>query len=138
MSAVSAAANTPPLKVEIVAQTYIPDDPNESIIGTFVASGPAVDAGVLCPSGTTVDLSILGAGDESNYRLNLLVRKEFTCDDGSGTFLMMLKVKLDERGFTNWNVIRGTGAYRHLAGTGKLVGVPFEGGITDYYTGKMH
>ncbi|OGO35333.1 MAG: hypothetical protein A2W35_22150 [Chloroflexi bacterium RBG_16_57_11] len=127
-----------PLRVEIVAATYIPEDPNEPILGTFIANGPAVDAGVLCPTGTTVDLSALGSGGQSNRRLNLLVHKEFTCDDGSGTFQVKLEVKLDERGFANWNVLRGTGDYVHLAGTGKLVGIPFEGGITDYYTGKMH
>jgi hypothetical protein len=78
----------------------------------------------------------------------MLVGREFTCDDGSGTFLLLVRVhgQFDEPGSEvfihpipkSWSVLGGTGAFEKLHGAGRGVGVPTAGGFTDTLTGRMH
>lgn len=108
----------------------------EPSFGTFTATGP------ICESGTVLDPIVLGAGFQSGQRGQLLVVKEFTCDDETGTFTMLLHVTLRfvpsfSDTFT-WSVLRGTGAYDDLHGTGEGFGVPTESGVFDTFTGEMH
>jgi hypothetical protein len=108
----------------------------------FAASGPAVDNGLVCATGTVEDLG--GTVKDLNGPYTLMwLKKRFYCDDASGTFDVRLIVHLNEdTGFTtaNWNVIDGTGNYGNLKGNGKLVGTPVVLGfnILDVYDGKMH
>jgi hypothetical protein len=52
-------------------------------------------------------------GFESGNRLQILVVKEFTCADGSGTFSLLFRVHLTFELFSDtftWSVVDGTGA----------------------------
>jgi hypothetical protein len=113
---VSAAA---PKDVEIVSpMTFAP--PGEFNFGTFEASGPAVDAGLICESGDVNDTGIILAGGQSRVgKLQIPVYKTFTCPDGE--LFIRIQVHLDLNTFTetfSWVVLGGTGAYSHVRGGG--------------------
>lgn len=73
----------------------------------FLATGPAVDAGIICPAGT-VDF----VGKAVFY----------TCDDGTGTFVVgydtFISIEADVREYGIWNIVSGTGNYQSLTGGG--------------------
>jgi len=99
---------------------------NAPSYGPFVATGLAVDAGVICPNGDTVDLWVMGTGGQSrNGGTNYLVLKQFTCWDQSGTFTLKFQVRVDpNRGSSySWSVFSGTDAYTTLRGSGTGYGV---------------
>ena len=81
----------PALRVTIESHvTFNPDGPN---YGSFTASGPAVDAGVLCDTGTFVDTGIRFNGFRSDRGVvQLQVDKAFICDDG-GTFAVKMQIQ---------------------------------------------
>jgi hypothetical protein len=138
-SAAPVAASSPPLDVKIEVTTVFP--PEGPSYGPFVATGPAVDAGLICPSGDTIDVASSVSGWQSGRGLNFSILKQFTCADGSGTFVAKLQVRSDFRGdYANWIIFSGTGNYASLLGSGKLVGIYFEdgSGILDIYTGQVH
>jgi hypothetical protein len=128
-----------PLDVQI----NVPENSVGPIPDNFTASGPAVFDGILCPSGTVIDLDWWTSGPPAgNFRI-LHVTKQFTCDDDSGSFDVDLVVRLDlvtDETTANWKVVGGTGDYSKLKGNGKLIGTP--GGIgaiiDDEYLGKLH
>jgi len=102
----------------------------------FTASGPAVDAGFVCPVGTVDDLS--GSLIETRQGWTGQFVKEFTCTDGSGSFVVKLQVRLDKRGDNfSWTVLSGTDRYASLRGAGSGFGIGFEGGVEDYYAGQV-
>ena len=111
----------------------------------FVASGPAVDDGLICETGDVVEDSSKVTGFSSNG-FNAQVIKHFICDDGSGEFLVNLQARIDFRkGVSfNWNVISGTGDYENLHGAGSgsgTGGVPCGDPnlcILDLYDGGLH
>jgi len=126
----------PPLEVHI-------EHPYDPTPGPFTATGPAVDTGVVCPTGDVFDLSFKRSGPPGGTFRILRVLKQFLCDDGSGTFDVKLVVRLDltTPGTTaSWRVVGGTGDYVGLHGNGKLVGIPIVpgSGILDIYDGRMH
>ncbi len=92
----------------------LPEDPEGRI---FVNTGPAVDSGLVCPTGTTEFVS-----DGDSERDGALFRWEdrFTCADGSGTFILGTDVFAEIGGteYGIWNIVSGTGAYESLAGGG--------------------
>jgi hypothetical protein len=107
----------------------------------FTASGPAVDVGLFCASGTAYTLVNMLAGSPSFYRLNFHDIKLFECADESGT----ITVLLNAHGFSDrsanlgaWNVLSGTGAYAGLYGRGEQSGEAIEGGVEDTYTGWVN
>jgi hypothetical protein len=108
--------------------------------GTFEASGPAVEAGILCPEGSVNDDNISAVGWQSNQVLILFVHKHFACNDGSGSFEMDLNVRIAPTGTTaRWIVVAGDGNYERLAGNGGLVATAVsEVILIDTYSGKMH
>ncbi len=119
----------------------------DEILGTsgeaFLASGTAVNDGILCASGTVDDLSIVTYGPQNGTFSILHVLKRFTCDDLSGTFDVRLVVKLNlttRYTTARWNVVSGTGNYTHIHGNGSLEGTPIVPGVSihDVYDGKMH
>ena len=83
--------------------------------GDFVASGPAVEQGLICESGTVEDTRLIFAGFQSpTGRIQIPVRKTFTCDDGSGEIFIKIQVHLDLNAQTetfSWVVLGGTGDY---------------------------
>jgi hypothetical protein len=109
----------------------------------FAASGPAVDAGLVCPTGTVEDLSSMVSGPPAGAFSILNVVKRFDCDDGSGSFDVRLAVRLDNAtGETTarWVVVAGTDDYSNLQANGSLVGTPIVLGysIHDVYDGMVH
>lgn len=147
VTVVPAAAKTKPLGVEIEVTTTIPGG------GPFIATGPAVDAGVICGSGDVI--TRFGALRSPPPPLRTLsILNEFACDDGSGSFFIKVEVKFTDDGTTgNWVVLDGTsahgeiegdmdgtGAYTELRGRGKLIGFPIVPGVSilDVYSGQLH
>ena len=111
-------------------------------VGFFVATGSAVDAGLMCETGTEDEVVLVVTRPGAGGRFTILeVLKRFTCDDETGTFDVRMTVKLFPDGTTTakWKVVAGTGDYVGLRGHGKLVGTPIVQGtsITDVYDGKM-
>ena len=106
---------------------------------TFVASGDAVDNGVVCATGTVDDLSVEPSGGSGTYTI-LHVVKRFYCDDGSGTFDIKMLVRLNNTTLqtsARWKFVGGTGSYTSLHGQGYLQGTPVVPGtsILDVYDG---
>jgi hypothetical protein len=106
--------------------------------GGFVASGPAVDAGLVCDTGEVSDIPIRAAG--GGVGINFQLFKEFTCDDASGSFFMKLQVRVDDKRHSfNWVIVGGTGDYEDLRGAGSGIGInPTDTTIDDLYSGKFH
>ena len=102
--------------------------------GPFTVSESA--SGDLCTSGQTATTFNLVTRSEPN-RLDLLVGKRLTCDDGSGTFDLVLAVRLTGRDNFMWMVTGGTGKYEDLQGTGTGAGYVTNGVFADHYTGRV-
>ena len=100
---------------------------------TFSATGPAVDAGIICATGVT-EWSGRGEPDP-----NALGRWEdlYTCDDGSGTFILGTDIYFDNatHAYGVWNIVSGTGDHSALAGGGSTNSA-FNSGI-DLRTGRL-
>jgi hypothetical protein len=129
-------AVSPRQEVTIVSHvTFNPDGPN---FGDFTATGGAVDSGLICGSGTFVDTAIRFAGFQSDRgTVQILVIKEFTCDDDSGTFTVKLQIQANfDTGIESfsWVVLGGTGGYAslHGGGSGSTVPHPPTGNINTY------
>ena len=132
----SPASATTPTDVDIEVETSLLGAPSP-----FVASGPAVDDGLVCDSGTVVDASGKVTGG-SPAGFNFQGVKHFTCDDASGEFFVNVRARIDFRKGTtfNWNVLSGTGAYANLHGAGSGVGLDICGPdcVFDIYAGGLH
>ena len=140
LSVVPGAASSPPLAVSFEVPSTIPPEGPPSY-GPFTATGPAVEAGLVCASGDTVDLYFRTTPFQSPVGRSFQVVKLFTCSDGSGEFQVKLQVRIDQRGDNfQWMILGGTGAYEHLRGTGKGIGVydDPEVTVTDLYWGIVH
>jgi hypothetical protein len=92
----------------------------------FVATGPAVDAGIVCPGGTIEFTGYVPTPihDGSFTRWE----NRYTCSDGSGTFILGADVFFDvpeNRGI--WSIVSGTGAYETLRGGGGSITAPTVG-----------
>jgi hypothetical protein len=117
IAAVPAVAAAPRDVTIVSPMTFNPDGFN---FGTFEASGPAVDDGLVCASGTVDDTRLIFAGFQSDRGAQIPVRKTFTCDDG-GSFFVQIQVHLDFATSTetfSWVILGGTGAYANLHGSG--------------------
>ena len=134
----SAAA---PLGVTIVSHvTFNPDGPN---FGDFEASGPAADAGLICESGTFEDVGIRFAGFQSDRGIiQIQVLKQFTCDDGSGTFDVKMQIQANvDTGIEtfSWVILGGSDDYASLRGAGSGSTVPNAPiGNINTYEGQLH
>ena len=132
----SPASATTPTGVDIEVETSLLGAPSP-----FVASGPAVDDGLVCDSGTVVDASGKVTGG-SPAGFNFQGVKHFTCDDASGEFFVNVRARIDFRKGTtfNWNVLSGTGDYANLHGAGSGVGLDICGPdcVFDIYAGGLH
>jgi len=127
---------TSPSEVQIEVESYFSGAP-----GPFVASGPAVDDGVICAEGIVVDDSFKLTGF-SPTGFNWQGIKHFTCGDSSGEFFVNLQARIDFRKGTsfNWNVLSGIGDYEDLHGAGSGVGLEICGPdcVFDVYDGGLH
>lgn len=138
LSVAPGAASSRPLDVHFEVPTTIPGEGGPSF-GPFTATGPAVDARIVCASGDTIDVFGKASGFQSPTGVNFQVVKLFTCDDGSGEFFVKLQVRIDKKGDNfNWNILGGTGSYEKLHGVGKGSGLPNPEGVLDLYSGAVH
>ena len=115
---------TPPAGVEFVA--VMGDASSGAAFGPFVATGSAVDDGLMCSSGLVTQQSGKASGFQSaKGYVNFQVVHRFTCDDESGDFLVKLQVRINQNGDNfQWNIVGGTGDYEDLHGSGKGFGLP--------------
>ena len=131
---------TPPSGVHIEGETSLWGHPNWPL-SPFVASGPAVDTGLICTTGYYEDVRLSFSGDSQNgWNVHLI--RHFTCDDGSGEFFMNFQARVDYRkGSTwNWNILSGTDAYEKLHGSGSGISLPIcgENCALDIFDGNLH
>jgi hypothetical protein len=136
----TAGSASPPLAVSFEVPTTGSGDIS---YGPFTASGAAVDDGLVCPAGETIDVAGGAAGFQSERLLAIQLVKQFTCDDGSGEFYVKLQVLINQNGDNfQWAIVDGTGAYERLHGTGKGIGLyptgPAGYDVLDLYSGKVH
>lgn len=121
MIAAAPVAAGAPRDVTIVSHMHF-SPPGEFNTGDFAASGPAVDQGLICASGTVDDTRLIFAGGQSNRGAQIPVRKTFTCGDGSGQIFVAIQVHLDFATSTetfSWVVLGGNGSYGRLNGSGQ-------------------
>lgn len=118
----------------------IPHPGSDLGTGTFEASGPAVDAGLLCRTGTIVDLERHLGAEPSQQITTFFVHKLFTCEDGSGTFSMRLNGSLTANRCTaRWLVTGGESGYASLLGEGGFSCAFLDDGtVQDTYFGQLH
>jgi hypothetical protein len=129
-----AAKASPPQPVAISVLTVFADSSDP-----FTSTG-----GVVCASGTVSTSFLRLVGQQRGGQAQILVGKHFVCSDG--TFDLLLHVTVYflyfDTGDTlgGWSVVRGTGAYARLHGTGTITGTTVVPGtsIDDEYTGAMH
>lgn len=132
---------TPPSDVVFAEKTDLLGGP-----GPFTASGPAEDYGIICATGIQQDVGppkfAPGFPFSGKPRgVNVQVFKLFTCDDGSGTFLVKQQVREDRRGNNfNWKIVSGTGDYVDLQGAGSGFGLRNCGDdcLFNVYEGGLH
>ena len=106
--------------------------------GAFSATGRQ-----LCPSGQAETAFAAVSRTYPDGSLDLVVIKKFTCDDGSGTFELLLHVRLkfvSPGTFENtfrWMISGGTGQYEDLEGFGTGFGASRNGELIDIYNGRV-
>jgi hypothetical protein len=119
--ALSAGAATPWKDVEMIVDIYY--DQGEPY-GPFEASGSAVDAGLICATGDTLDIYFEDQHRNDDGVTRSTVLKRFDCE-GSGTFDVRSNIINNQiAGFelVFWSVVDGTGDYEGLRGNGTSVG----------------
>ena len=131
------AGATQPSGVNFEVEMSLLGDPSP-----FVASGPAVDSGLMCSEGEVLQVFGKTTGFQSaKGYVNFQAVHQFTCDDGSGDFLVKLQVRFNQNGDNfQWNILSGAGDYEDLHGTGDGIGLPDCGlnCVFDIYTGGLH
>jgi hypothetical protein len=87
----------------------------------FLATGPAVDAGIICPAGTNE--RVIDDPEPSRTRASWRWEDIYTCDDGTGTFIVGTDIFIELavgvfKEYGIWNIVSGTGNYQSLTGGG--------------------
>ena len=108
---------------------YLVTTVGEAAIPTFVATGPAVEAGLVCPSGTADWVG----GHENRWE------DEYVCEDGSGSFIAGADIHIaSERLYESWSIVSGAGAYTNLTGGGGADTGPTTDGLwQDHMYGRL-
>jgi hypothetical protein len=137
---VAPVAASSPQKVTIVSNVTFNNEGGPNY-GDFTATGKAAESGRICKTGTFVDTFLRFSDHEyPDGLVRLLVRKAFTCDDGSGTFSGTLAIKADfNTGIESfvWIIQGETGHYRALRGGGRGSTVPTDTGNINTYEGFL-
>ncbi|TFG63127.1 MAG: hypothetical protein E4H28_06815 [Gemmatimonadales bacterium] len=83
----------------------------------FTATGPAVDAGLICAEGTT---EFIDDPFADNPRVEWRWEIEYTCGDGAGTFVLGEDHYIEDGPavFGVWSIVTGTGNYADPRGGG--------------------
>jgi hypothetical protein len=98
---------------------------------TFTASG-------FCESGEAVSYNFMQVGRGRATTFHLF--KDLICDDGSGVLTIRVEASAVfgfEGTIGGWNVVGGTDDYAGVSGGGSIVGIGFDGGLDDHYTGRF-
>lgn len=140
-----AAASSPPLDVGFVFDEFWQDPPDGPILGTFTASGPAVEAGLMCPEGITFNVGGHATPPNSDGSYTFHIYKALICSDPNTDpevdwFIMKLEGKSDDvTGTFNWIIWKGSGIFDKLHGTGKAT-VEYDGPYIFFawLTGQLH
>jgi hypothetical protein len=100
---------------------------------TFVATGAAVDNGLVCAEGT---IGYTDDPEPTEPGVRLRWEDRYTCGDGSGTFLLGVDEYIDDgvAMYGVWNIVSGTGDYTALNGGG---GTDSVFGDYDASTGRL-
>ena len=97
---------------------------------TFTASG-------ICPSGEAFSYGhhVTGNGRATVFHLY----KDLVCENGSTITIRLHASSVFGKGGTigGWTVVSGTGDYAGIRGGGHIVGIAFDGGVDDHYTGTL-
>ena len=136
LAAGQSAVAAGPQSVALVAATTFDLEPDD-------ITSAAGALGVACTGGTTTDSFFHAGPDPDKWgnpsgKAQLRVGKVFHCTGGD--FNASLSVELDlatQMTSGTWVITSGTGDFAHLRGHGSIVGVPFDGGIEDRYTGVI-
>jgi hypothetical protein len=98
-----------------------------------------VTKGVICSRGKVFDLESHDYSPNSEELTDLLIKKQFVCEDGRGSFTMDLDVVISETGTAgDWEIAGGEGKYQQLTGSGTVSGVYLnEDLVVDTYTGTV-
>ena len=118
-----------------------------AVVGEFDSPGAFTsDGSVVCASGSTSD-EFFPTGFQSGRGIVLHDRKTISCDDGTGTFTLLLQGRT---GFNvgdgtsgQWVVLSGTGDYVNLHGRGTFagsytpIGASEPTGISEVYVGWL-
>ena len=117
--------------------------------GSFTASGSAVDAGVACSEGVINTITIstepgFRVGGEYSDYYTASEEHTLTCADGSGTIVVGVHINQAQLMagyslFGDWIVIRGTGEFERVTGTGAIDGScdPDRANCTFEYIGRL-
>jgi len=116
---------------------------DKSLGETFDAFGPAVTSGRVCAKGTVDEVSIRTSGPPNGDFEKWHVTNRFTCEDGSGTFVVRVQITfnlIDSTTKGRWMIVEGTGNYADLSGKGSVDGTPINIGliISDNYVGIVN
>lgn len=152
MMSLAACSSTEPMAVEITGPVGIPDGPS-------ALSGPAVDEGVVCSAALFEELRFEDADGkvlnedevaqaqqvemETGEMVITVKYDQWTCSDGSGTFVTADsgKIAMPDMDFegvnevADWKIDSGTGDYEGLSGAGTIT-VDFPNG-TVIYAGEL-
>jgi hypothetical protein len=149
----ASAAASPSLPVTIDLYQELDESGQGFVPSPFYATGPAVEAGLVCPQGMAHNLTepVSGPGGLKDKYLQIYhTTKLFECDDHSGSFIIKLEhhlvitftpdsVTWDQK--APWRIAEGTGNYVRLHGTGSATSLPYnpEGSVMhDHMTGWLH
>lgn len=130
-----------PQPVDITIQTTL-GNPSH---GPFVATGAAVDGGLVCLSGRTVDVSLVTTADPTIAgATDFDVLKVFTCGaegvPDSGSFVLRLLVRTDpfgQNGTFTWTVMGASGRFAGMSGSGTGYATAASYGVDDHLSGYM-
>jgi hypothetical protein len=135
MAAAGMASANGAQPVRIVSHMVFPGDaPN---YGDFTVEG---GGGLLCSSGDVQDTDYLFSGYQSGFKLQILVLKDFICDDGVIHVKIQVHSVMGVGETFTWVILGGTGAYAHLGGAGQGETIPNADpstGNTNIYTGIL-
>jgi hypothetical protein len=117
--------------LEVTFQSIWELQSEDQYLGTFTASGPAVDAGMMCPEGRHWTQSVAPSWVE-----------RYLCDDGSGGFATLSVPTSDHQNDTSrynsgvWTLAEGSGVYEAMSGEGTFEGT-WEGGAQKVEYGTL-
>lgn len=129
-----------PQAVDITIQTTL-GGPSH---GPFVATGAAVDAGIVCGAGRTVDVSVVTGTDPTVPGTTTFdVLKLFNCglegapDTGSFVLRLLVRAVSAGSGTYTWSVVAASGRFAGLSGSGTGYATAATYGVDDHLTGAL-